>query len=201
MDNFDTNQNKLAYNQMAGAYLQDRSRLRSHRYVTKFEEILHRQADILDLGCGAGMPVDDYLLKKGHLVTGLDISETQINMAKQRCKNGAFFVKDISDLKEAEYQVDAVISLYTIFHLPKKTHLDFLKKIASFLPVGGKLLISMGEDNFEAEHDLYGQKVWSSHYDARTNLEMVKNAGFEILLKEIDQSGQEKHLFVLAEKI
>ncbi|MFZ5437995.1 MAG: class I SAM-dependent methyltransferase [Patescibacteria group bacterium] len=192
--------NKQAYNQMAGAYLQDRSRLRSHRYVTRFEEILPRQASILDLGCGAGVPVDDYLIKKGHLVTGLDISETQINMAKQRCKGGAFFVKDIMELKENEYQVDAVVSLYTIFHLPRKMHLDFLEKIASFLPVGGKLLISMGEDNFEAEHDLYGQKVWSSHYDARTNLEMVKNAGFEILLSEIDQSGQEKHLFILAEK-
>jgi len=201
MDNFDSQQNRKAYNQMAGAYLQDRSRLRSHRFVVKFEETLPRQADILDLGCGAGVPVDDYLIKKGHLVTGLDISETQINMAKQRCKGGAFYVRDLLTLTESEFQVDAVVSLYTIFHLPRKTHLSFLKKINSFLPVGGKLLISMGEDDFEAEHQLYGQTVWSSHYDAKTNQDLVKQAGFEILMSEIDHSGQEKHLFVLAEKV
>lgn len=201
MDNFDTEVNKRAYNQMANLYLKDRDQLRSHRYVNKFEVLLPRQADVLDLGCGAGVPVDDYLIKKGHLVTGLDISETQINMAKQKCPKGAFFVRDLLTLEQAEFKVDGVISLYTIFHLPRNRHLWFLKTMASFLDVGGKLLISMGDHDFEAEHQLFGQKVWSSHYGIKKNLQLIEEAGFEIIFEEVDHSGKEKHQFILAEKI
>jgi 2-polyprenyl-3-methyl-5-hydroxy-6-metoxy-1,4-benzoquinol methylase len=201
MNNFDTDTNRKAYNQMAGQYLQNRDQLRSHRYVNKFEVMLPRQADVLDLGCGAGVPVDDYLMKRGHLVTGLDISETQINTARQKCPKGAFLVRDLMDLKEGEFEMDGVVSLYTIFHLPRKKHLWFLKTVASFLRPGGKLLISMGDKDFEQEHMLYGQKVWSSHYDSRKNLKIVEEAGFKILFDEIDESGREKHQFILAVKI
>lgn len=186
---------------MAGQYLKNRSELRSHRYVNKFEVLLPKQADVLDLGCGPGVPVDDYLIKKGHLVTGLDISETQINTAKQKCPKGAFFVRDLMSLEEGEFQVDAVISLYTIFHIPRKKHQWFLKTIYSFLKPGGKLLVSMGDKDFEQEHMLHGQKVWSSHYDSKKNLKIIEEAGFEILFDEMDESGEERHLFVLAEKV
>lgn len=201
MDNFDPQINRKAYNQMASVYLQNRGELRSYRYVNKFEIFLPRQAEVLDLGCGAGIPVDDYLIKKGHLVTGLDISETQISIAKQKCPTGAFFVRDLLDLQPGEFQVDGIISLYTIFHLPRKKHLWFLETIGSFLKSGGKLLISMGDEEFEQEHLLHGQKVWSSHYGRKKNLELVKQTGFEVIFDEVDQSGKEKHQFILAEKL
>lgn len=191
---------KQAYNQVAYQYLADRQQLRSNKYLTKFLQLLKSQSHVLDLGCGAGIPIDDVLLKKGHLVTGLDIAEQQIKLAKKSCPQGEFIVKNIADLEFSEYQADAVVSFYTIFHLPRNQHLQFLQKINSFLPPGGLMLITMGDHDFEGWHDFYGVKIWSSHYGSGKNKVLVEQAGFEILLDEIDKSGREKHQIILGRK-
>ena len=38
---------------------------------------------ILDLGCGAGVPVDDILIKAGHEVIGIDNAVKQIELARK----------------------------------------------------------------------------------------------------------------------
>lgn len=66
------------------------------------------------------------------------------------------------------------------------------------MPVGGLILVTMGSGEWEGtEEDFHGSKMWWSHYGAEKNKEIVKNAGFEILLDEIDTSGNERHLFIL----
>jgi SAM-dependent methyltransferase len=191
---------KKTYNQLAHLYNQDRKSLGNSRYLSKFIQLLKPQSYVLDLGCGNGLPVAKTLLKKGHLVTGIDISQTQINLAKKNCLQGEFLLGDMAKLKNGQYSVDGVLSFYTIFHLPRTQHLAILQKINSFLPEGGPLLISMGDKDFEGMHDFYGSQIWSSHYGPAKNRQLVEQAGFEILLDEIDTSGREKHQIILAKK-
>ncbi len=107
----------------------------------------------------------------------------------------------MSDLNKGEYQVGAVISFYTIFHIPREKHQELLKKIDSFLQQGGFILITMGVRDLEdTENDFYGEKMWWSQFGAEKNNELVKNAGFQILLNEIDTSGGENHQIILAKK-
>lgn len=186
---------------MAKQYADSRHFLRSDQFVSKFEQLLPRQANILDLGCGNGLPVAAYLLKKGHLVTGIDISPTQIKIAQKNCPRGEFLVADIDELADGEYSVDGVVCLYALFHLPRAKHLRILKTINTFLPIGGHLLLTMGDKDFEGIHSMFGAKMWSSHYGPNINSKLVMDAGFKIELDEINTSGQEKHQFVLAKKI
>jgi len=191
---------KAGYDSVAAGYLRDRNSLRTGKYLNKFIQLLPAQSHILDLGCGAGIPIAFTLIKKGHLVSGIDISDRQIALARKNCPRGDFQVKDISTLKAKEYNVDAVVSFYTIFHLPRTQHLDLLKKINSFLPKGGLIMITMGDCDFEGIHDFYGVKMWSSQYGPKKNREMLEQAGFEILLDEIDRSAKEKHQILMARK-
>lgn len=191
---------KTGYNQVAAAYNRDRDLLKSGRYINKLLQLLRPGSRILDLGCGAGIPVDQELIKKGHLVTGLDISETQIALAKKNCPDGEFIVKDMAGLQKGEYQVDAVVSFYAIFHLFRNQHAKLLHTMASFLPKNGLILITMGDHDFEGTHNFYGTKMWSSHYAPAKNTELVKQAGFKILIDEIDTSGRERHQVILAQK-
>lgn len=185
---------------MANVYLANRERLKSSKYVQQLLKYLPKQSTILDLGCGAGIPVDDILLKAGHSVIGMDISHEQIKLARQKCPRGEFFVGDIQDLKEGEYSVQAVISFYTIFHIPRDSQGKLLKVIASYLNKGGMLLITMGDREFEGEHDLHGVKMWSSQHGTVKNRNMVESAGFKIINEEMDMSGGERHQVILAEK-
>lgn len=190
-----------SYDQIAGVYLANRDRLKSGKYVRQLLKYLPKNSTILDLGCGAGVGVDDILLKAGHHVIGIDISSEQIKLARKMCPRGEFRVGDIQDLQVGEYQVNAVVSFYTIFHVPREKQGELLKKAASFLPMGGMLLITMGDREFEGEHILYGESMWSSQWGTAKNKELVEQAGFLILQDKIETSGGERHQVILAEKM
>jgi len=69
--------------------------------------------DILNLGCGTGNH-DLYLSVKGYKITGIDLSENMINIAKSRnIANSDFLVSDIRTLN-LEKQFDCIISLFHV---------------------------------------------------------------------------------------
>ena len=192
---------RKSYNQAAVAYARDRKAWRSNKYLQKLIDLLPKGAEILDLGCGDGVPVAELLTKKGFLLTGVDISEVQVKRARKNCPRASFICQDMASLEKAAFKVDAVVSYYSIFHLPKKEHLSFLNKINSFLEPGGKILVTMGDSDFEGFHDFYGVEMWSSHYGLDKNREMIKTAGFEILFEDLDKRANERHQIIIAQKV
>lgn len=191
---------KKGYNQIAQKYQNERNMLRSGKYLQKFLQLLSPQSYILDLGCGSGDPIDKELIKQDHLVIGLDISPVQIGLAKKNCPTGSFYIRDIQTLQENEFTVDAVVSFYAFFHIPREKHLKLLQTVNSFLPIGGLVLLTMGDTDFEGYHKLYGVHMWSSQYNPQKNAQIVVDAGFEIISNTIDSSGKEKHQILLCRK-
>lgn len=182
-------------------YLRERSQLKSSKYVHKLINYLKAGSTLLDLGCGAGIPVDDLLLKKGHSVIGIDASSRMIAQARKNCPGGEYYVGDLSLLAREEYLVDAVLCFYALFHLPRDHHATILSTMRSFLTPGGMLLITMGDKDFEGITDFYGTPMWWSQWAPPKNRELVERAGFEILFDEIDHSGSENHHVVLARAV
>lgn len=193
---------KEGYNKIAKTYSAQRDLFKNDKYLAELAKLLKPNSTVLDIGCGSGIPVDKYLIDKGFKVIGIDISDEQIKLARQNIPGATFEVKNMSDLKEGDYQVDAVVSFYAIFHTPREEHPELFKKINSFLSAGGLILVTKGSGEWEGtKEDFHGSKMWWSHYGAEKNKEIVKNTGFEILLNEIDTSGDERHLFILAKKV
>ncbi len=191
---------RQGYNKIAETYLKNRDQFKNQKHLDKLVLLLPKGSTILDIGCGAGKPIDSYLVTRGYKVIGIDISEKQIALAKKNVPQGKFAVRDMSTLKDGEYAVDATVSFYAIFHIPRKQHAALFKKINSFLPRGGLLLVTMGSSDWVGSEDFHGTQMSWSHFDAETNKKIVENAGFEIIESEIDTSGGEKHLVVLAKK-
>jgi cyclopropane fatty-acyl-phospholipid synthase-like methyltransferase len=189
------------YDKVAATYLANRDRLKTGKYVQQLLKYLPKKSTILDLGCGAGVPVDDILMKAGHELVGIDVSSQQIKLARKNCIGGQYLVGDLVDLRENEYQVQAVVSFYTLFHISREQHPKILKIVASFLPPHGLLLITMGDREFEGQHLLHGVQMWSSQHGTVKNRKMIESSGFKILLDEIDISGGERHQIIMAEKI
>lgn len=192
---------KEGYNKSAERYSSTRAQFKSNKYLDKLVKLLKSGATILDLGCGSGKPIDSYLVSRGFKITGIDISEKQIELARRNIPQATFEVKDMSELKEGEYTVDAAVSFYAIFHTPRERHHELFNKINSFLPKGGLILVTMGAGEWEGtEENFHGVKMWWSHYGSEKNRQMIEDSGFKILLDEIDDDGQERHQVVLAEK-
>lgn len=191
---------RQGYNKAAKDYLKNRDRFINDKYLKKLVKLLKPRAKILDLGCGSGKPVAEFLARKGFEVIGLDISEKQIELAGKNVPNARFEVKDMSKLKVEEYDVGAAVSFYAIFHTHRETHKELFKKINSFLPRNGLILVSMGASDWEGSEDFHGAEMWWSHYGQDRNRKIIEKAGFEVMLDEIDSTGGEKHQVVLARK-
>lgn len=189
------------YDKVAENYSAGRDLFKNNKYLDLLSKYLKPEAKILDIGCGAGIPIDKYLIDKGYKVTGIDISPKQIELAKKNVSGAQFAVKDMEEISSKEFSLDAVVSFYAIFHIKREKHLELLKIISSFLPPGGMLLITMGSSDWEGMEQFHGTKMFWSHFGAKKNVELVKSAGFEIVKEEIDTSGGEKHLVILGKKI
>jgi len=192
---------KQGYDVCAVDYSETRDLFKNQKYLEDLARELPVGAKVLDLGCGAGIPIDKFLLEKGYRVTGMDISSEQLNLAKQNLPDGEFIQSDMSEVNFPEDSFDAIVSFYAIFHIPREEHEDLLKKCFALLKKDGHLLVTMGASEWEGtENDFHGAKMFWSHYGKEKNIEMVKRAGFEIVYEVVDESGGEKHLVIFARK-
>jgi len=190
---------KQGYEKAADDYAAKRDQFKSLKYLEQFSQLVKKHGTILDVGCGAGKPVDEYLVQVGFGVNGIDIAPRMIELAERNVPGAFYEIKDMSELKNGEYCVDGVVSFYAIFHTPRVKHQEILNKFASFMPNGGYILITMGAGEWEGtEDDFHGARMFWSHFGAEKNAEFVENAGFEIILNEIDTSGEEKHQVIIA---
>lgn len=191
---------KDAYDACAGDYCLTRDVFQSQKYLDKLIEYLTVDSQILDVGCGAGIPIDEYLVGKGHNVTGVDISERQIELAKINVPKATYLIGDMSEMNFQHNSFDAIVSFYAIFHIPREEHPDLFKKIHALLKVEGIFLATLGYEEWEGSEEFHGVTMHWSHYGKDKNLALVKQAGFDVVQAEVDESGGERHLVVLARK-
>ena len=176
------------------------------RFVRELDARLPAGADVLELGCGRGVPVGRELAKR-HRLTGVDISAAQVELARHHVPEACFIHADYTDLDVASASFDAVVAILTLTHVPREEHADLLSRIARWLRDGGFLLCSLGTADAPGavEEDWLGAAMFFSHYDADTNRRLVREAGFEPLIDEIvamheEGHGQARFLWVLAQK-
>jgi ubiquinone/menaquinone biosynthesis C-methylase UbiE len=196
---------QAGYNAIAAEYLTTRTD--TSEDVLLLQELVRRLpigAKVLDAGCGAGVPVTN-ILSESFDVTGVDFAQTQIEMARQLVPNATFICHDVVDLDLPDGSFDAVCSYYAIIHIPRLDHQKLLRNFHRLLTSGGLALLCMGANDIEHDIDehYHGSPMYWSHYDAATNLAMLAEAGFEIILsKAVTYSTcpTSQHLFVLAER-
>ena len=71
---------KEGYNKVAKTYSAQRDLFKNDKYLVELIKLLKPGSTVLDIGCGAGIPVDKYLIDKGFKVIGIDISDEQLSL-------------------------------------------------------------------------------------------------------------------------
>lgn len=191
---------KTDYGELVGEYQEKRKKLGSKRYEKRLLAELKRNSKVLDLGCGTGEPIDRLLVEAGHQVTGIDLANEMIREARKRVPEGHFFQRDIRELAKDEYWVDAVVSFYAMFHIPREEQGRILKTVGSYLPQDGLLVITMGDKDYEGKAKYLGKTMWWSQWAPTKNRVLVERAGFRVILDEMDSTGGELHQVIMARK-
>ena len=199
---------RTGYDRIAAIYLKIRRNSGPDiELLAELTDRLSNGARVLDAGCGAGVPVTR-LLADRFMVTGVDLSASQIELARSLVPDATFIQADMTTIDLPANAFNAICSYYAIIHVPREQHPTLLERFHRMLVPGGYLLASMGAtDNADDRDDNWlgaGAPMYWSHYGQEENLRMVKAAGFTIvwdrLVREDEMFGEGRHLFVLARK-
>ena len=198
---------RSGYNSCAAAYHQ----ARSAEATSELDVLLNRLANgasVLDIGCGAGVPVA-LALSERFKVTGVDISDSMIELARANVPAGRFIRADVMTVAFKPSTFDAVTAFYSIFHLPRSEHQALFHRIHDWLGAGGYLLCLLPRYDEETYLDeFFGSTMYWSSYALEDYERQLTEVGFDILEMSIAGSGfdesvgaeQESHPVVLAQK-
>lgn len=193
---------KQSYDRISRAYRGDV--IERDRAYFGWLDVLRRHlragAPVLELGCGCGVPVAQELATWCD-VTGVDISEVQIERARTLVPSARFICQDVTSVEFARDAFDAIVSFFTIIHVPLAEQHGVFERITRWLRADGYLMASVGHGAWTGyEADWYGAPMYWSHADEATYLEWLGELGFEIRWREFFPEGAGGHVVLLAQK-
>ena len=163
-------------------------------------------AAVLDLGCGAGVPVTRWLARR-FAVTGVDISARQLRLARRHTPRATLIKADMTDLDFEAESFDAVVAFHSIIHVPRAEHPALLGEIWRWLRPGGAFFATWALGAWEGEEEDWegwGAPMLWSHHDGETSLKLLRGAGFAIeragARTTCSARGDESWLWVFARK-
>jgi cyclopropane fatty-acyl-phospholipid synthase-like methyltransferase len=164
------------------------------RYLALADALIPSGADVLELGCGAGIPMTA-TLARGRRLTGVDISAIQIGLARTNVPSATFIQADLTTLDPAPATFDAVVAFYALTHVPRAEHAELFRRIATWLRPGGLFIASLGVEDTpdEIEADWLGVDMFFSHFSARVNRRLVAEAGFVVDQAEVATEPEDRH--------
>lgn len=98
----------LLYDDLAETYAAGRHLFDTTPVLEEFVHFLPSGARVLDAGCGAGEPVARYFIERADTVTGIDVSERMLALARRQVPEAAFQRMDMRTLDFPPESFDAI---------------------------------------------------------------------------------------------
>lgn len=153
----------------------------TEKYVIPFIEKVHPVSEgmrVLEIGCGEGGNIVPFL-ERGCRVTGIDINEGQIALAREfysshpNADNLTLISEDIYKVTDLPEQFDIVVMRDVIEHIPDQEH--FLSFAKQFIAPGGVMFIGFPP----------WQNPFGGHQQICTNKMLARLPWFHLLPRNI----------------
>jgi len=198
--------NRDSYNKIAHAWGSARRNFfgREREYIDAILSAVPNGSTILDVGCGTGCPMAEYIISRGHHIVGVDQSEEMLAIAKQNFPNETWVLYSMETYKpQVGYQ--GALIWDSLFHVRRTEHEPIIRKVVSGLPSGGRIMLTVGGSAHPAFTDfMYGQEFY---YDSNTPEEteqFLLRLGCRLTIAEhmnVPNGGRDKGRYaIVAEK-
>ena len=173
----------------------------ARKYIDLVLNKLRPGSKVLDLGCGTGVPIAQYLVENGFRVVGVDESPKMLEIARRVVPDAQLIQADMLELDLAD-RFDAVIAWDSVFHVDRVNHRAIFQRIHKLLVPGGLLLLSAGGSSHEGfTSEMFGHTFFYSGYDPEELVALLSAERFEVQLCEEDDPSSKGHVAVIARKL
>jgi SAM-dependent methyltransferase len=163
-------------------------------WVRDLERTLDEGSNVLELGCGRGVPATRELARR-HSVTGVDISAVQVELARHHVPEASFVHGDVMELDVAPGSFDAVVALFLFGHLPCGDQNSLGMRIGAWLRDDGALLATFptGDAGEAVDPDWLGTPMFFASLGADAYARLLRGAGLEPSRDEVIVQNEPGH--------
>ncbi len=169
------------YERHAKAFGQQRStHLFEQPWLDSFLNLLPANPRILDIGCGNGMPIADYLIHQGCQVTGVDSSKRMIDDCLQRFPQHHWVQADMRALALPD-RFDGLIAWDSFFHLTREDQYKMFAIFRQHVSPKAVLMFTSGPGNGEAIGTFEGEALYHASLAPEEYRQLLQEQGFSVV--------------------
>lgn len=136
--------------------------------------------EILDLGCGSGLPIARYLGERNRDITGVDGSSTLVEIFKENLPDQTVIHADMRGLA-LKKQFHGILAWNSFFHLNPSDQKDMFAVFAEHASPGAPLMITTGQSEGVAIGEVDGAPVYHSSLSPEAYRKLFDEAGFDVI--------------------
>lgn len=178
------------YQRHAHAFDAARSKTLMERdWLDRFLLPLPRGAALLDLGCGAGEPIDRYLIDRGVALTGVDVAANMVALARTRFARHRWIEGDMRSIVLEDGAFDGVLAWNSLFHLAHDAQTAMFPRIARWLKPGGAFLFTTGSEHGEAIGEFAGEPLYHASFETGQYRALLTQSGLTEIAHRLSDPG------------
>jgi len=148
--------------------------------LDRFLDLVPPGGMVLDLGCGTGEPIAQYMIGRGFTVTGVDSSPNMIRMCSERFPAQTWIVKEMQGL-ELHAQFRGILAWDSFFHLSPEDQRLMFPIFANHACEGAALMFTIGPAFGEAIGTFAGESLYHASLDPDEYRSLLKANGFSVV--------------------
>jgi len=134
------------YEPLAHEFIRRRSRTIGATTVKEWSRALPRNASVLELGCGSGVPISQVLADEGFALYAVDASATLLEAYRTRFPDAHVECAAVEESALFNRTFDGIVAWGLMFLLPAENQRLVIEKAARALASGGKFLFTSGAE-------------------------------------------------------
>ncbi|MEM8971719.1 MAG: class I SAM-dependent methyltransferase [Pseudomonadota bacterium] len=162
----------------------DRDRQRStwieRPWIDRFVEKLSAGATVLDLGCGSGRPIAQYMADHNIRITGIDASQSMIKLCRDRLPGHDWIAADMRGL-HLERQFNGILAWDSFFHLKDTDQRKMFAVFARHACEGSLLMFNTGTEHTERIGEYRGDPLFHSSLAQYEYWSLAEASGFDVV--------------------
>lgn len=154
-------------------------------WFDRFVKCLPEGANILDLGCGSGMPVAHHLVQHGFRVTGVDTSPTLIALCRKRLPDQEWIVSAMQTVA-LHRRFDGIIGWDSFFFLTHDDQRNMFKVFAAHAAPSAFLMFNTGPEHGEAIGEYRGEPLYHASLASAEYQMLLDQSGFDVVAHAVE---------------
>jgi 2-polyprenyl-3-methyl-5-hydroxy-6-metoxy-1,4-benzoquinol methylase len=151
-------------------------------WLERFCALLPAGGSVLDIGCGAGVPMARALTERGFAVTGLDGAATMVALFGAHLPGVPVHLADMRTLS-LDAVFDGLLAWDSFFHLSPEDQRPMFARFAAHAAPGAALMFSSGPAEGCAMGTLAGEPLYHGSLSPAEYERLLGEAGFEVVGK------------------